>query len=104
MCSLLDTKDDANPFVPPVAMAYDPVQQAAPLAPPLASKHAHTATVSLIASSQQSPTTGILEDSAELMKSVEKKTYGNPEAHWRDRLVSVDHLVSVRDVKLSSPK
>lgn len=105
MCSLLDTKDDANSFSPPVAMAYDPVEQAAPLAPPFASKHAHTATVSLVASSKQSPTTGLPEDSAALMKSDEKKTYGNPEAlSWRDRLVSIDHLVSVRDVKVSSPK
>lgn len=105
MCSLLDTKDDANSFSPPVAMSYDPVEQAALLAPPFASKHAHTATVSLVASSKQSPTTGFPEDSAALMKSDEKKTYGNPEApSWRDRLVSVDHLVSVRDVKVSSPK
>ncbi|OJT12411.1 Nitrate reductase [NADH] 1 [Trametes pubescens] len=84
-------------------MAYDPVKQTAPFAPPLASKHAHTDPNPFNTSSKQSPTTSIPENIAERMELDEKKASGNTQAHWRDRLVSVDHIVSVRDVKLSSP-
>ncbi|KAI0358306.1 hypothetical protein OH77DRAFT_1581746 [Trametes cingulata] len=73
------------------------------LAPAQAYEKAHAADGSDELPAGEALSFTIPEDHVDNPAATVKKAYGSADAHWRDRLASVDDLVSVRDVKMSSP-